>query len=148
MEKRHSLSGVVYHNRMVDAHLASKDRSEDIETLTQEKRAALTPEQWLLLAILEDAVAVLMRGPGKDRAYEEAQAWVRSDRTHPFSFVGICEVFDYNVPFWRERLLAIKPSGRRVVSMRPGLGSARPRVCANDDKPRRRVAYHPPRAVA
>ena len=62
--------------------------------------AKLTPERSLLLAMLEQAVSDLwnyrFRPRRKaQRMYLDAYQWVMSsDRSHPFSFVNICEALE------------------------------------------------------
>jgi len=68
------------------------------------------PEERLLLAVLEQAVACLAgKGEGrqKERAFREARRWVLSrEKRHPFCFETICEVLDWNPEQIRERLLS------------------------------------------
>ena len=59
--------------------------------------AALQPEKRLLLAVLEDAVAVyqrhLLSARDHERAeFEETTGWIWSeDRTWPFAFLNVCD---------------------------------------------------------
>jgi hypothetical protein len=55
-----------------------------------------TPEQHLMAAVLEDAIATLRRPPGgprrRARLQDEVLAWLGSpDRTWPFAFRSICD---------------------------------------------------------
>lgn len=59
--------------------------------------ATLQPEKRLMLAVLEDAVAVFQRhlsapAPQGDRAFDETVAWIWSeDVSWPYSFLNVCE---------------------------------------------------------
>ena len=55
-----------------------------------------TPERRLMLAVLEDAVGTILRGPSRERRWtgsaEEAMEWVAAnDRQWPFSFINTTE---------------------------------------------------------
>ena len=60
------------------------------------RSSQLTPERKLLLAILRDALRMIVRGPGdmpasRRRAdYTEAYAWTAGTNDQPFSFSSIC----------------------------------------------------------
>lgn len=150
--KQHSLKGAVFHNRMVDNHLASRDRYEDFEVYRQEKRTSFSPSQWLILAAMDDVVSILHSGPRARDAgvYMEARRWVESPAVYPFSFAWICQHFEYNEDAVRDALLGIRPVGIRRHAVRPGTPSAgaRPTVSSITRPRKRRVAYHLPRAVA
>lgn len=129
--KRHSLSTSIFHNRMADRFLSSRDRRGDFEVCRQENRAQFTPTQWLVLAALDSAISVLAGGPKKHDhglEYKETRQWVKSRAVRPFSFAWICQNFSYDEERWREKLLAIEPMdvGRRYA-VRPGMNSAGPR---------------------
>lgn len=59
--------------------------------------ANLQPEKRLMLAVLEDAVAVYQRHllstrPHEQNEFEDTTAWIWSeDRTWPFSFLNVCD---------------------------------------------------------
>ena len=60
------------------------------------RSSQLTPERKLMLAILRDALRMIVRGPGdmpasRRRAdYTECQAWVAATADHPFSYLSMC----------------------------------------------------------
>jgi len=70
----------------------------------------LQPEKRLMLAILEDATATLLRHPpprhaGKRRALRETEAWLDSpDTESPFAFVRICEALGLDAQWLRTGL--------------------------------------------
>ncbi len=81
-------------------------------------------ERRLLFAIFADGITLAGRG---SRA---AQAWMRSESVFgPFTFVRLCELFDYDPAQIRRRLLGRTAVVRRVYriaeSGRPGLDRAR-----------------------
>lgn len=70
------------------------------------------PEVRLVLAVVEDALAILHRGalePGvrESRDYAETREWVESgDAWGPFSFENACEVLGYEAEILRRALRA------------------------------------------
>ena len=76
-----------------------------------DRRASmLQPEKRLMLAILEDATATLLRYPPprqarKRRALREAEEWLDStDTESPFAFIRICEVLGLDAQWLRTGL--------------------------------------------
>ena len=71
----------------------------------------LQPEKRLMLAILEEATATLLRRPaprhaGKRRVLRETEAWLDStDTESPFAFIRICEALGLD-PQWLRTGLA------------------------------------------
>jgi len=64
-------------------------------------------------AVLLDAVNEITksrRGDGRlDKRRAELEAWFTSeDRTHPFSFLAICEALGYSASWIRRRVLQTK----------------------------------------
>jgi hypothetical protein len=87
--------------------------------------AGLQPEKRLMLAVLEDAVAVFMREAARDSHeasadFEAARVWIASDAAEwPFSFVNICRALGLEpssirrgLREWGERQLALAPESR------------------------------------
>ena len=116
----------------------------DFETFRQERRAGLTGEQWLQLAVLDDALATLDKGPEKrdrGRNYHMTRDWIAAHEVWVFSFAGICETFDYDTERARAALLAREPSPAPYrISIRPG-GAAPPRLSSKRTQPRK-PGYH------
>jgi hypothetical protein len=74
----------------------------------RETDARLEPEKRLMVAVLEEALATLLR-PGDSQTHSgrrlgvEAVRWIRSDdRSSPFSFATICDVLGLDVDRVRE----------------------------------------------
>lgn len=68
-------------------------------------------ERRLIAAVLKDAIDCfqrfrLTRHPSLRRLYEDAEAWILSYETPPFSFVHICHVLGIDPDQLRARLLA------------------------------------------
>lgn len=69
-----------------------------------------TPEEMLLLAVLEDAIYLvrfpkITRSGGEKGAVEDARVWFASDQAdRPFDFMLICEHFGFNPRMIRENL--------------------------------------------
>lgn len=69
--------------------------------------ASFLPEKRLMLAVLEDAVAVYRkhvhsRHPGGRALFTEAEEWIVSDdQEWPFSFVNICHTLDLDPDYIR-----------------------------------------------
>jgi len=61
------------------------------------RAAAIQPEKRLMLAVLSDAVDIVMTAPGSTNVrrrmlFHETVAWIRSDdREWPYSFVNLCD---------------------------------------------------------
>jgi hypothetical protein len=73
-----------------------------------------TPERELLVAVLQDAVQIIRRGPEyhEDRevadTYRDAVAWIMAERDMwPFCFVALCEALGFDADSVRTRLLDI-----------------------------------------
>jgi hypothetical protein len=68
------------------------------------------PEQRLMLAVLEDALGILVAGPRRTtnaRTFWDTRNWVLDDdRGWPFSFVNVCEALDIDPARLRRRLAA------------------------------------------
>lgn len=93
--------------------------------------AALLPEKRLMLAVLEDAVAVYQKGtcatsPLGRRDFLEAQSWIESDDVQwPYSFRNICDALGLDgdavrrgLRLWRDRQRAL-PAGERARIRHP-----------------------------
>jgi hypothetical protein len=94
-----------------------------------------TGERALMLAVLEDAIRCLQehrRGARAEprRLAREAEAWIRSDAEHPFSFVDVCDTLDIPVRELRAALLAwrVRPLAVAQRSYRLNLRAVRRRV--------------------
>jgi hypothetical protein len=81
-----------------------------------------TPEQRLMVAVLEDAMRELVRPGGewlgaRARRRAEIEAWFASDDVAwPFSFVNVCEALDLDVARFRSALVTPQPGRpRRAV---------------------------------
>jgi transposase-like protein len=105
--------------------------------------AHLQPEKRLMLAVLEDAVAVYLREahrPGRGSPdFVAACAWLQSrDGTWPFSFVAICRALGLEpsairrgLRAWRVRQLALPPEQRmRTRSPFRRMSGTRTKTCA------------------
>lgn len=93
-------------------------------------RSILEGERRLMLAILEDAIMCYQKyagatRPRSRRLFQEAENWLFREvpSSWPFSFIAICEVFDLNPAYfrerlrtWREQLLAQPPEARVSVT--------------------------------
>lgn len=84
------------------------------------RRAGLTREKRLLLAVLEDAVHTIGKNahasaPAAIDEVRETRQWIESDRVdHPFAFRAICEELAFNVDYLRAGLRRY-PSRRRAA---------------------------------
>ena len=80
------------------------------EQLDDLGRRSMIPEHRLMLAVLEDAVAVYQAGcvsqhMGSRSLFRDTEAWFASDDTSsPFSFVTICELFAIDPDYLRSGL--------------------------------------------
>ena len=80
---------------------------------------ALQPEQRLMLAILENATATLLRQPtprhpGRRRALRETEAWLHSrDTVSPFAFIRICEALGLDAQWLRTGLARARVARER-----------------------------------
>lgn len=85
-----------------------------------------TPESRLLHAILEQAAFDLLSYCNAQRTVDlrihyDAWRWMRSgDRTHPFSFVNVCETLGYCPAAVRGRCFALLRAARRPALGPPG----------------------------
>ena len=91
-----------------------------------ERGQARTPEQRLMLAVLSDALDLLLarlrpgalKATSRPRAIAEARAWVESDDTlWPFSFENVCGALGLHPDWLRRRVLALHEqvqAGERV----------------------------------
>ena len=91
-----------------------------------ERGRARTPEQRLMLAVLSDAIDLLLarlrpgalKATSRPRAIAEARAWVESDDTlWPFSFENVCGALGLHPDWLRRRVLALHgklQAGERV----------------------------------
>ena len=85
--------------------------------------AAFQPEKRLMLAILEDAAATLMRRlparrPEGRRVSREAARWLAStDTASPFAFLRICEALGLDADCVRKGLLRESPGYRPTRRM-------------------------------
>jgi hypothetical protein len=100
------------------------------------------PEKRLMLAVLQDAVAMLLKHAGSARSgprrlVREAEQWINArNRDWPFSFENICGVLDLDPAAVREGLqrlagtvparAVVLPIGRRVVGERHRVSVPRP----------------------
>src|SRR5262245_54149186 len=92
------------------------------------RTAHLVPEKTLMLAILQDAVAVFQNYAGiqerkRRELFLEAEAWIlATDRTYLFSFDNICELLGLNPIYLRQGLMRWKAAavgsrqGRQLAS--------------------------------
>jgi hypothetical protein len=78
---------------------------------TLRRKTLLEPEQWLMLAILEEAIRcfqdnLLTQNVRSRRLFEEAEEWiVEADGDWVFSFENICEALGFNPAYVRQGLL-------------------------------------------
>jgi len=85
-------------------------------------KGLLSPEEELMLAVLEEAVSDVQRYRGardrKDKTrFDEAEAWIlANDREWIFSFENICEVLGFDPDYLRQGLLCLR--GRPFASNR------------------------------
>jgi hypothetical protein len=80
---------------------------------------ALSPEQMLMLAVLEDAIRCIQKYPRTPRssACREAIDWVLAQEDDAlFSFANICAVLGLDADYMREGLLTWK--GKQAVKRR------------------------------
>jgi hypothetical protein len=81
-----------------------------------------SPEQRLMLAVLEDAVYTILKYAGKPgrnprRLVREAEAWIaRSEPSWPFSYENICAVLGIDADALRARLRRYQLEGERTGS--------------------------------
>src|ERR1043166_1525069 len=84
----------------------------------------LRPEMRLMLAVLEEAVATLVRYRHARRArhqrvFREVQAWIASDDiVLPFAFVRICDAIGLDAAYLRGGLARIGRPGPATPSLR------------------------------
>lgn len=69
---------------------------------------AVPPEQRLMLAVLEDALGILVAGPRRTtsgRLFDDTRSWLLADDpSWPFSYVNVCEALDIDPASLRRRL--------------------------------------------
>jgi hypothetical protein len=79
------------------------------------------PEQRLMLAVLEDALGILVAGPRRTtsgRLFYDTRSWLLDDDpSWPFSYVNVCEALDIDPGGLRRRLAAQCTPG--TVWLRP-----------------------------
>jgi hypothetical protein len=89
---------------------------------------ALQPEKRLMLAVLADALDLLLRPPAPPHSrrlpwQRDAARWIRSnDREWPYSFLNICEVLNlepHRVRQSLDRILARRRAAREASPRRP-----------------------------
>ena len=99
------------------------------------------PEKRLMIAVLEDALALLLndaRCPSKQRrgAVLEASRWLESDeRANPFSFASICDLLGLDVVRVRRAIRSLRSGRNAYGRKRVQAGVGRHRVTM----PRRRA---------
>lgn len=101
------------------------------------------PEKRLMVAVLEEAISVVVNGAARDgdergAAVREAERWLASDdRAGPFAFASICDVLDLDTGRVRQALNGWQR--RRRVFRRPRLqaGRGRHQVRSGERGPRR-----------
>lgn len=101
------------------------------------------PEKRLMVAVLEEAIAVIVNDPhGRDEdrrsVVREAKRWLASDdRSAPFAFATICDVLGLDMGRVRHAIAAW--SERQSAFRRPRLqaGRGRHQVRSRDRSPRR-----------
>lgn len=97
-------------------------------------------EARLALALIEDAILTVRATDGvrtarAHRLAAEAWAWLASrDASHPFAFENVCDYLGLD-PGWIRRGLT-RYAARRMTGMPTGVGSARPRTSATNDRQR------------
>jgi hypothetical protein len=101
-------------SRAPSAHLAGR--------YTPCSAAELSGEHRLILAILEDAVALCVKSPSEGAVAQHeargARAWLKSrDRSSPFTFESICDLLDLDSGYVRR--------GVRALRARPAEAAAR-----------------------
>jgi hypothetical protein len=79
---------------MEEKFLAEFD-GEVVEEFRRRHSGALTPEEMLMIAVMEDAFHMLS-GDRKKKTYQRAREWILSDEiTWPFDFRSICDAFGW-----------------------------------------------------
>lgn len=92
------------------------------------------PEKRLMLAVLEDALGLLLldaRAPAKHRraAVREANQWLNSDdRSRPFAFAAICDLLGLEVGRVRKAISAMRTHPAAFIRKRFQAGRGRHRV--------------------
>ena len=92
-------------------------------------RSILEGERRLMLAVLEDGIMCYQKyagatRPRAKRLFEEAERWIFEERdAWPFSFESICEIFNLDPGYfrqrlngWRQQMLAQSPEERVKVA--------------------------------
>lgn len=101
------------------------------------------PEKRLMVAVLEEAIALVVnggRGDGDDRSatVREAERWFASDdHSGPFAFVSICDVLEIDAGRVRHALAGWQRRQRQFRRPRLQAGRGRHQVRSGDRGPRR-----------
>lgn len=96
--------------------------------------ARAEPEKRLMLAVLEDALGLLLldaRAPAKHRraAVREATHWLNSDdRSRPFAFAAICDLLGLEAGRVRHAIAAMRSRPAAFIRKRFQAGRGRHRV--------------------
>ncbi len=100
--------------------------------LLLERVSKPTAEEGLALAVLEQAVLDLRRGPVTPQVrevYRQTREWVRSEASHAYSFEWLCGVFGIDPGAARESMLSITPQALQPHARpAPSLVRHRPRA--------------------
>lgn len=101
------------------------------------------PERRLMVAVLEEAIAVVVNAPSGDRndrrsVVREAQRWFASDdSSSPFAFATICDVLGLDVDRVRQALARWPRRQRTFRRPRLQAGRGRHQVRTGERGPRR-----------
>ena len=84
-------------------------------------RKDFPPEKRLCLAVLEDALRVLVKGikvyngNSQSRMVQDARDWIAADRgDYPFSFTWVCQMLDLDADRLRHQILDAAGDGMRI----------------------------------
>lgn len=91
------------------------------------------PEKRLLAAVLEEAIALLLRAPSNDEEQTQAALdacdWLHSDdRTGPFAFASVCDVLGLDAEGVRSAIERMRDGERGFVRPRNSAGAGRHRI--------------------
>lgn len=95
-----------------------------------------SPEDRLMLAVLQDALSIFRRGvhsaaPNAREKYREVVKWIRSDDCDsPFSFEAICSTLQIDPDCLRDSLEKVRRSAYQSGPPRDAGKSARARIYA------------------
>ncbi len=101
------------------------------------------PEKRLMVAVLEEAISLVVNGAARDgdergAAVRETERWLASDdRAGPFAFVSICDVLDLDAGRVRQALQGWQRRRRRFRRPRLQAGRGRHQVRSGERGPRR-----------